>query len=213
MHARVFLSGTCGVDWHSPRHQHPLMFVVRVFIQGQGVDAAPLYTHCPARGHSHKFWGRTLATCKFNLVLVYVMLTCSRSCGSSCGNLSYEDCLVHADEPVVLEGRLQSDTAHEVFMHPPVIVIHSCSHPVVIVLLIRQNGCASDWTQHMNWATEMAPSAGQTELRGDAIVHPIPKYQHLRHSKSVSYFKSLLKTHFNLKAFSWFILIHVWFIL
>lgn len=90
------------------------MFEVRVFIQGQGVDAAPFYTHCPAGGgDTHK-----KCVCVCNLLLVYVMLTCSGSCGSSCRSLSYSDCLVHAGEPVESEGKQQSDTSHDIFMYP-----------------------------------------------------------------------------------------------
>lgn len=47
-------SDTCGVDGDSPSHHHSLMFEVRIFIQGQGVDAASLYTHCPAGGDTHE---------------------------------------------------------------------------------------------------------------------------------------------------------------
>lgn len=54
-------------------------------------------------------------TCKYNLVLVYVVLTYRESCGSSCGRSSYLDYLVHAGEPVVLEGRLESDITYDVF--------------------------------------------------------------------------------------------------
>lgn len=152
--------------------------------------------------HEDTLISKEAMNCKFNLVLVYVMLTCSRSCGSSCGSCSYWDCLVHAGEPMVLEGRLQSVTSHDVFMHPSVRVIHSCCH-----CSAYQTEWACLWmNSHTNWATKMAPSPGQTgsnrQCRGDAIIHPIPKYL-----KSVSYFKFLLKTHFSLKAFSWFILI------
>lgn len=48
----TFVFPTCGVDRHGPSYQHPLMFVVRVLVQGQRVDAAPLNTHRPGRGHS-----------------------------------------------------------------------------------------------------------------------------------------------------------------
>jgi len=135
-------SGTCTVDWHSPSHQHPLMFVMRVFIKGQQVDTGPVNKYSPAGGQFISK-GRGF---NFIFVLTNVMLTCNRSSGSSCGSLSYEDLLVHGDEPKVSEWSQKSkEITHDMML----LCILPCN------CIMRLNGCASEWTpahelRHLN---------------------------------------------------------------
>lgn len=72
------------------------------------IDTVLQEEHTPIRNEEGG-WG-AFATFMSNLLLADIMLTCRRNCGSSCGRLSEKDCLVHAGESVVSEGRRQSDT-------------------------------------------------------------------------------------------------------
>lgn len=181
---------TCGVDWHSSGHQHPLMFVVRVFIQGQRVDAVPLDTHCPG-GQRHSL---AVKTCRFNVILyVNEMLTCSRRCCSSCGSLSCEDFLVHSDGPVVSEERRKWDMTWCIHAS----IGHS-GHPGLIVLpdrlgvpLNERQHPLSHWNGAISW----------TKPTTTKVFNP----------SDLSRCDTVLKTYFINDYNNWFKLLHFWY--
>lgn len=90
------------------------------------------------------------------------MLTCSGSCGSGYGSLSYKDCVVQSGEPVVSDRKWQSDTSSDIFMHPWVFIIQSYSHRAGMLCLSDRMGVPlngshqiklSHWNGTISWAS------------------------------------------------------------
>lgn len=104
------------------------------------------------------------------------MLTCRACCSSSCGSSSYEDWLVHADEPAVSEGI----AIRHNMMHSLITVMQNC---VITVLAVTLNGCAYEWTQthelsHWNGSLFWINWQQQTVKKAVAsITHSTPKTQ------------------------------------
>lgn len=112
-------------------------------------------------GHSQEKFRAAVISFNFSFVLTDLRLTCRKSCCSSCGSWFDEDCVVHAGEPMVSEGRRQS-------------AITSCIQAsqldsdwslTSLFWLSDRTGAPLEYNHKMNKSacTEIAPSPGQRE--------------------------------------------------